>query len=384
MNKYCKLICVTSDNRNKYYEMEWDGKSSTFNVKYGRVESTITNAVYNISKWDSKYNEKIKKGYKDVTSSFAEDDADTSTFNKIQDVTVDNFINKMVNYTKGLIKNTYSIKAKSVTKKQIENAQSFIDEILKTSKKDKDLINKLLIDLYTEIPRYMGNVRDHLLPNINIKDIIENEQDNLDALSSQVKFVNNSSSSNLNLLDHLGIKMKEIKPNCKDIDYIISQLSKNKIKSVFQVEKETHDNILKNWISKQKNKSTRFLIHGTKCSSVVPIIEQGLKIRPSGNYQFSGKAYGEGNYFSEVTSKSLNYTGWDSDQVLLIYEVHTGNPFKYNGWYRGNSFSLNYKELSSRGYDSTYVSAGNGLVNSEIIVYKEQQASLKYIIWLNR
>jgi hypothetical protein len=33
---------------------------------------------------------------------------------------------------------------------------------------------------------------------------------------------------------------------------------------------------------------------------------------------------------------------------------------------------------------STYVSAGNGLVNSEIIVYKEQQASLKYIIWLNR
>jgi hypothetical protein len=246
----------------------------------------------------------------------------------------------MVNYTKGLIKNTYSIKAKSVTKKQIENAQSFIDEILKTSKKDKDLINKLLIDLYTEIPRYMGNVRDHLLPNINIKDIIENEQDNLDALSSQVKFVNNSSSSNLNLLDHLGIKMKEIKPNCKDIDYIISQLSKNKIKSVFQVEKETHDNILKNWISKQKNKSTRFLIHGTKCSSVVPIIEQGLKIRPSGNYQFSGKAYGEGNYFSEVTSKSLNYTGWDSDQVLLIYEVHTGNPFKYNGWYRGK-FSLN-------------------------------------------
>jgi hypothetical protein len=66
--------------------------------------------------------------------------------------------------------------------------------------------------------------------------------------------------------------------------------------------------------------------------------------------------------------------------MLLIYEVHTGNPFIYNGWYRGNSFTLNYKELKSRDYDTTYVNAGNGLLNSEIIAYKEEQARIKYII----
>ena len=135
-------------------------------------------------------------------------------------------------------------------------------------------------------------------------------------------------------------------------------------------------------MKKQKNKETRYLIHGTRCTSVIPIIEQGLKIRPSGNFQFSGKAYGNGNYFSEVVDKSLGYTGYDNDKVLLVYEVHTGNPFVYQGWYRGNSFTLSYPELSKRGYDSTHVNAGNGLLNSEIIAYKEEQCRLKHIIWL--
>jgi len=109
-------------------------------------------------------------------------------------------------------------------------------------------------------------------------------------------------------------------------------------------------------------------------------MEQGLKIRPSGNFTYSGKVYGNGNYFSEVATKSLNYTGSDSDKVLLIYEVITGKPFVYNGWYKGNSFELTYEELKKRGFDSTYVTAGNGLLNSEIIVYKENMQKLRYIL----
>ena len=148
------------------------------------------------------------------------------------------------------------------------------------------------------------------------------------------------------------------------------------------MEKPAEDAIFESWMKKQKNKSTRILIHGTRCTSVIPILEIGLKIRPTGNFQFSGKAYGDGNYFSEHMHKSLNYTGYDADKVILVYEVHTGNPFTYDGWFRGNSFPLNYKELSKRGYDSTYVKAGNGLMNSEIIAYNEEQARIKFIIWL--
>jgi len=242
-----------------------------------------------------------------------------------------------------------------------------------------------------EIPRKMLNVRDYLLPKIDLDKVLQQEQDNLDAMASQVNMLKpadkkktvKKKKQDKTLLDVLGITMREIKPT-QEVDYLIKQLTGKKIDGFFEIKKEEHDKIFNNWMDSQKNKQTRILIHGTRCSSVIPIIEQGLKIRPVGNYQFSGKVYGDGNYFSETCVKSLGYTGYDNDQILLVYEVHVGNPFVYDGWYRGNSFGLNYKELQSRGFDSTFVKAGNGLLNSEIICYKEEQCHLKYIIHLKR
>ena len=79
-------------------------------------------------------------------------------------------------------------------------------------------------------------------------------------------------------------------------------------------------------------------------------------------------------------SKSLNYTGYDKDKFILVYEVKVGEPFVYDGWWRGNSFTLNRENLKERGFDSTFVKAGNGLLNSEIIVYTENQYKIKYLI----
>ena len=54
------LVMVTSDNHNKYYKMIPNG--SFFNVEYGRVGASEQKRSYPISQWDKKYNEKIKKG----------------------------------------------------------------------------------------------------------------------------------------------------------------------------------------------------------------------------------------------------------------------------------------------------------------------------------
>lgn len=388
MNKYAKLIMVTTENNNKFYEMTYEGGSS-FNVKYGRVESTIQTASYSLSQWNSKYNEKIRKGYKDVTHTVAVE------VKQVEDVKYTNsgspeeeFLFLMKKYTDGLVSKTYTVKAQSVTQKQVDNAQGYLDQLVKLPKTKTTEINNLLLQLYMEIPRRMGNVRDYLLPNINLEKVLQQEQDNLDAMASQVSMISTdkkkkTKKNESDLLSTLGIKMKKINGH-PDIQYLVDQLSKNKIKAIFEIQKHEHDKLFEDWMKKQKNTQKRHLLHGTKCTSVIPIIEQGLKIRPSGNYQFSGKVYGEGNYFSETCSKSLNYTGYDPDQVLLVYEVHTGNPFVYDGWYRGNSFTLNYKNLQERGFDSTFVKAGGGLLNTEIIAYKEEQARIKYIIHLKR
>lgn len=395
--KYVKLIMTTENNNNKFYIMSYDGKEDVFNVEYGRVESTSVKDCFHISSWDKKYNEKIKKGYKDVTFTVTTKVEIVETKEKLTidsgNKNADAFLLAMKNYTDGLVKSTYSVKASSVTQEQVNTAQKHIDELnklLSSKTRNVTLINTELLNLYTIIPRYMGKVQNYLLPAIDINKVIDNEQDNLDAMASQVKQLSKSKTKSKskvkehNLLDTLGISIKESKDN-KDIEYLLKQVttSGKSVKSIFEVEKPEEDKIFKEWLKTQKNKSTRTLIHGTRCSSVIPIIETGLKIRPKGNFQFSGKVYGDGNYFSETVIKSLGYTGYDKDKVLLVYEVHTGEPFKYSGWFRGNSFTLNYKELSSRGFDSTFVEAGNGLLNSEIIVYKEEQCRLKKIIWLN-
>lgn len=389
MNKYAKLIMCTETNSNKYYEMTYEGGSS-FNVKYGRVESTVQTAQYPIGQWNKKYNEKVKKGYKDITHTVSvkveqkkDDVIYTNSGSK-----VDEFLFLMKKYTDGLVSKTYTVKAKDVTKAQVDEAQGYINSLMKLKKTDTTQINKVLLDLYMVIPRYMGHVSNHLLPSINLEKTLQQEQDNLDAMASQVSMISTESKKKSNkkattLLDTLSITMSQITGH-QDIKYLTDQLSKNKIKGIFEIQKKEHTDTFNNWMKNQKNQQKRVLLHGTKCTSVIPIIEQGLKIRPSGNYQFSGKVYGEGNYFSETCSKSLNYTGYDQDQVLLVYEVHTGNPFVYDGWYKGNSFTLNYKNLQERGFDSTFVKAGGGLLNTEIIAYKEQQCHIKYIIWLNR
>ena len=59
--KKCELIMVTSDNNNKFYNMEECG--SSIKVVYGRVGSKGTEVTYPLSKWESLRNQKIKKGY---------------------------------------------------------------------------------------------------------------------------------------------------------------------------------------------------------------------------------------------------------------------------------------------------------------------------------
>ena len=80
-----KLVCVTSNNNNKFYYME-DLHNGSFKVTYGRVGASETTLTYPISDWNKKYKEKIndrglnskenynayKKNYKSIIPYFAD------------------------------------------------------------------------------------------------------------------------------------------------------------------------------------------------------------------------------------------------------------------------------------------------------------------------
>lgn len=388
--RFCRLVMTTEDNHNKYYEMQ--ETSECIQVKYGRVDSSCIEITKPLHQWNSLIKSKLKKGYVDVTEFVAlikDDKQQTNNIVYTQEL-YDIFLKKMMDYRDGLVSATYTVKATQVTRKQLEHAQLYINDLAQVGQ-DYDIkyVNDLLLKLYTVIPRYMRKVQDYLLPNISLNKLVEQEQDKLDALSSQVVEDTNNDIEACNdevvintIAKTLNLSIEVVKDYPEEIKYITKQLG-NKIKGLFKVDIPKHKDKFNHYVGVYKHDfDSRYLIHGTRCSSVIPIIEQGIKIRPSGNYHFSGKVYGDGIYFSEVTSKSLGYTGYDNDKVLLIYKVFVGNPYVYKGWYRGNSFELTYDQLKQRGYDSTFVEAGNGLLNSEIIVYREEQCYLEYIVWL--
>ncbi len=378
---------ITSENNNKYYTMSYDGVSDTFDIERGRVEVTkIVEKPLPISKYDSVLKSKLKKGYKDVTNLVGVEIKQDGSFKKETDSKVQNFVELMERYRNNLVSSTYT-KASAVTKAQVDEAQRILNELVASKDISDTAKNELLIDLYSTIPRKMDKVQNFLIPNIKLEEILSEEQDNLDAISSTVEATEHVQYDNT-LLTNIGLKMEHIDASTvNELQYLLNQptyYTNKPLKSldidVYRVINEKEDKVYHKRKETLPIKDSRFLLHGTRNSSVLSIFEQGLKIRPTGNFHYAGKAYGDGNYYSETVAKSLNYTGNDKDKVLLVYEVLIGNPFVYSGWYRGNSFPLTEAELLKRGFHSTFVEAGNGLLNSEIIIYNEQQQRLAYLI----
>lgn len=66
MKKDVNLIC-TEGSSNKYYNFH-DNGNGTFTATYGRIGSTKQKVTYSARMWDRKLKEKLKKGYRDVTT----------------------------------------------------------------------------------------------------------------------------------------------------------------------------------------------------------------------------------------------------------------------------------------------------------------------------
>lgn len=374
-----ELIMVTGVNNNKFYRMTELG-DGTFRVEYGRIGLTSTTEVYPISRWTSKYNEKIKKGYRDVTDLKVQKESGKISFESIE---VEEFYTNFQKYVKNSVGRNYQIVSNSVTPQMISEVQGHINELL-SCKEDFEKFNKNLISIFTILPRKMDNVKNYLVgPNSNIDLKIQMEQDILDSLSSQV--LTNTFDADMSLKDILGCSLEISTEDHSWLSPLILKTNSSKYRpyKIFKV--ITDSQYFNNWLSAQDNKHTEYLIHGTRNANVFSILKSGLIIRPT-NAILSGSVYGDGVYHSAHVDKSLNYTGSDLDKIFFIQNVHMGTPFIYNGWYReGKSISksqMNYKYLKSQGYDSLYVKPGDGLRNSEYIVYNKEQTRTDYILWM--
>jgi poly [ADP-ribose] polymerase len=120
------------------------------------------------------------------------------------------------------------------------------------------------------------------------------------------------------------------------------------------------------------------LWHGTKSSNILSILKGGLIIPPYDSRYCAGRMFGNGVYFSDQSSKSLNYAYgyWSGTRnnhcFMFLADVAMGEAYV-----PANSSSA----LPKPGFDSTFAQAGkSGVMNNEMIVYRTSQCNITRLI----
>lgn len=394
------LIMTTAENNNKYYNMFPEG--SNFRVEYGRIDVTKTTKTYPISKWDSTISSKLKKGYVDVTDlkkDLVEEISSAnpeSPYKEIENAAVRAIVEKLQNLARETIQKNYTVKASAVTQDMVDAAQKIINK-LANSHFTIEAFNDILLRLFTVIPRKMGNVRDYLANKPeDFAQIISKEQDLLDVMRGQiyvkpeVETTEPVEKKSQTILEELGLEMGEVTDDDVAMIKFLMNESAGKFRKAWKVKNIKTQERFDKFVAENNIKDTRLLFHGSRSENFWSIIKTGLVLRPT-NAIITGKMYGFGIYFAPKCQKSIGYTslsgsywarGNNNVTYMALFEVAYGTPYDvYN--FDNKYYNLDYNKLQQfkPGANCLHAHADKGMLrNDEIIVYKEDQLTIKYLI----
>lgn len=394
------LIMVTTANNNKYYNCFPEGDQ--FRVEYGRVDATKTTAYYPMSKWDSQIKSKIKKGYQDVTDlkkdlvqeiSVANPE---SPYKEIENAVIKAIVDKLQAMARETIQKNYNVKASAVTQDMVDEAQNVIDALANSSTTVEEFNNNLL-KLFTVIPRKMGNVRDYLAnKSEDFANIISKEQDLLDVMRGQIYVkkdeepVTEVEKKQKTILEELGLIMEETDADDVALIKTLMNESAGKFRKAWRVTNLKTQDRFDKFVADNDIKDTRLLFHGSRNENFWSIIKTGLVLRPT-NAVITGKMLGYGIYFAPKCQKSIGYTslsgsywahGGSNVAYMALFEVAYGTPYDVYS-FDSKYYSLDYNRLQQfcPGANCVHAHADRGMLrNDEIVVYKEEQLTIKYLI----
>ncbi len=394
------LIMVTTANNNKYYNLFPEG--CQFRVEYGRVDATKTTAYYPMSKWDSQIKSKLKKGYQDVTDlkkDLVEEISSTnpeSPYTEIENEAVRLIVEKLQSLARDTIRKNYTVKASAVTQDMVDAAQKIIDELANNSA-TVEAFNANLLKLFTVIPRKMSDVRYYLADKTeDFSKIITKEQDLLDVMRGQI-YVKpeieptvTTEKKQQTILEELGLTMEEATRDDVALIKTLMNESADKFRKAWRVTNLKTQERFDKFVKENDIKDTRLLFHGSRSENWFSIIKTGLVLRPT-NAVITGKMWGYGIYFAPKCQKSIGYTslsgsywahGGSNVAYMALFEVAYGTPYDTYS-FDSKYYSLDYNKLQQfcPGANCVHAHADRGMLrNDEIIVYKEEQLTIKYLI----
>ena len=118
--------------------------------------------------------------------------------------------------------------------------------------------------------------------------------------------------------------------------------------------------------------------------NMLSILRNGLVLNP--NAPKTGSMFGHGLYLANKAHKSLNYTSLrgtlyakeKADRgFLLVMKAAYARPKHVDEW---SHAMTSYCAKNIAPCDAVFAHSGKSLVNDEIIVYREDQVTLQYIV----
>lgn len=149
-----------------------------------------------------------------------------------------------------------------------------------------------------------------------------------------------------------------------------------KVKRVYSVSIDSMNENFEKYGRKVGN--IKRLWHGTRAGNILSILKGGFVIPPATASHVCGRMFGNGVYFSDESTKSLNYAsgywsrGYDRNCFMFLADVAMGRehiPKRAN------------QNLPAPNSDSTYAVGGkSGVLNNEMIVYNLYQSKISYLV----
>lgn len=277
-----------------------------------------------------------------------------------------------------------------VGQKDIDDARNVLTDLsVFVDKNDfeNSKISKLLDQYMTLVPQGVGMNRPTLRFLCSTPAEVQKQFDILTSLQASLDFVlKNPDSKKEEKSKVWDISLSHVVDN-KEIDRIRRKYDSNmsrshqcshlKVKTVYSVEikhmRKAYEsdgmplgNVMELW-------------HGTRAGNILSIFSKGLIIPPSNASHVCGRMFGNGVYFSDQSTKSLNYSYgyWsgsgsrDDNCFMFLADVAMGKEHTPRSSNNG----------PPAGYDSTFAKGGqSGVANNEMIVYKTNQCSIKRLI----
>ncbi len=418
------LVCINPDhNNNKIYIMKKVG--THWGANYGRNGSqpgdmfagNLFGDPYEYENWLYwiKYEEKILKGYKDVSDlhdGAAVTGSGTTTitrgYESIADADIRRVIDYLMNASKKKITQSYTVSIEETTPAMIEEARKCVDKMrtyvknyrkYERAKEATIAFNKQLKQLYTVLPRridgskQLGVARMMAESDKDFADIIVREDDLITVMEGQVKVASlpkASAKDNQTVLDAMGVQIwkatdKQKEQVMRHLDSNLQPLMKNAYRVIVKKTQTRFDS----YLDTHKGTKVKLFWHGSRDENWISIMQNGLSLNPDAH--ITGKMFGNGIYFAPSADKSFGYTSYSgsrwahgsgSTAFMGLFATAYGTPYKVTS-FNGNWSGYNYDRLQREhpGCDCVHADSSAGMLRKdEVVFYQESQMTLDYLV----